>query len=53
MQPRPAAAPVVPTIKTLDKVLVYSAVVAALVAVGMNVYVFQFVLKPLIENFQQ
>jgi len=47
-----AAAPVVPTVKTLDKVLIYSAAVAALVAVGYNLYVFFFVLKPIVENFQ-
>jgi hypothetical protein len=50
--PRPAAAPVVPTIKTLDKVLIYSAVVSAIIGVGMNIYVFYFVLKPAIETFQ-
>ena len=52
MQQRPAAAPAVPTIKTFDKVLIYTATVAALVGVGFNVYVFYFVLKPLVENFQ-
>jgi len=51
MQPRPAA-PVVPTIKTVDKALIYTATFAALVGVGFNVYVFFFVLKPMIENFQ-
>jgi hypothetical protein len=49
---RPAAAPVVPTIKTVDKVLIYTALVATLVGVGFNVYVTYFVLKPLIDNFQ-
>jgi len=49
--PRPAA-PVVPTIKTLDKALIYTAAVAALIGAGLNVYVFFFVLKPMIENFQ-
>jgi hypothetical protein len=48
---RPAA-PVVPTIKTLDKALIYTATVAALIGVGLNVYVFFFVLKPMIESFQ-
>jgi hypothetical protein len=48
---RPAA-PVVPTIKTVDKVLIYFASAASLIGVGMNVYVFYFVLKPMIENFQ-
>jgi hypothetical protein len=48
---RPAAPPV-PTIKTLDKVLIYTASCAALIGVGLNVYVFFFVLKPMIENFQ-
>ena len=47
-----AAAPVVPTIKTVDKVLIYVATVASLVAVGYNFYVFFYVLKPLVENFQ-
>ena len=49
--PRPAA-PVVPTIKTLDKALIYSAAFAALIGAGLNVWVFWFVLKPMIENFQ-
>ena len=49
---RPAAASGAPSIKTLDKVLIFSAAVASLVAVGFNFYVFYFVLKPLIENFQ-
>ncbi len=48
---RPAA-PVVPTIKTVDKVLIYCATVAALAGVGFNIYVFFFVLKPMIETFQ-
>ena len=46
-----AAAPVVPSIKTLDKVLIFSAAVASLVAVGFAFYSYWFVLKPLIENF--
>jgi hypothetical protein len=46
-----AAAPIVPSIKPLDKILIYSAAVAGLVAVGYNFYVFFFVLKPLVENF--
>jgi hypothetical protein len=45
------AAPVVPSIKPLDKILIFSATVASLVAVGYNFYVFFFVLKPLVENF--
>ena len=49
--PRPAA-PVVPTIKTLDKALIYTATFAAIIGVGLNVYVFYFVLKPMIETFQ-
>ena len=49
--PRPAA-PIVPTIKTVDKVLIYSASAAAIIGVGFNIYVFFFVLKPLIDNFQ-
>jgi len=47
-----AAAPVVPAIKTIDKVLIYVATVASLAAIGYNFYVFFFVLKPLVENFQ-
>jgi hypothetical protein len=46
----PSAAP---SIKLVDKVLVYVATVAALAAAGFNFYVFFFVLKPLVENFQQ
>jgi len=49
--PRAAAPAVVPAIKSLDKILIYSAAVASLVAVGYNFYVFFFVLKPLVENF--
>lgn len=46
-----AAAPVVPAIKTLDKVLIFSAAVASLVAVGGVVWVF-LTLKNVVENFQ-
>ena len=46
------AAPVVPAIKTIGKVLIYFAAVAALAAAGFNFYVFFFVLKPMIETFQ-
>jgi hypothetical protein len=49
---RPAAAAGAPSIKTLDKVLIFTAAVAGLVAVGFNAYIFFFVLKPLVENFQ-
>lgn len=49
---RPPAAPVAPSIKTIDKILIYTATVAALAGVGLNFYVFFFVLKPLVENFQ-
>jgi len=52
MQQRPAAAPSVPTIKGVDKVLIYTATLAGLIGAGFNFYVFFFVLKPLIENFQ-
>ena len=41
-----------PAIKTLDKVLIYLATVSALVAVGYNFYVWFFILKPVVENFQ-
>ncbi len=34
------AAPVVPSIKTLDKVLIFSAAIASLAAVGVIVWVF-------------
>jgi hypothetical protein len=49
---RATAAPSIPTIKTADKVLIYAATVAAFAGVGLNVYVFYFVLKPAIETFQ-
>jgi hypothetical protein len=45
-----AAAPVVPSIKTLDKFLIFSAAVASLVAVGGVVWVF-LTLKNVVENF--
>jgi hypothetical protein len=45
-----AAAPVVPSIKTLDKVLIFSAAFASLVAVGGVVWVF-LTLKNVVENF--
>jgi len=49
---RPTAVSAAPSIKTIDKVLIYTATVAALAGVGLNFYVFFFVLKPLIETFQ-
>jgi hypothetical protein len=49
---RPAVASAAPAIKTLDKVLIFTAAVASLVGVGFNFYIFFFVLKPLIETFQ-
>ena len=52
MQRPAAAAAGVPTIKTIDKVLIYSATVAVLGGVGYYFYVSWFVLKPLIDNFQ-
>jgi len=56
-QPRPPAmqrsvAPAAPAIKTVDKVLIFTAAVASLAAVGFNFYNYYFVLKPLIDNFQ-
>jgi hypothetical protein len=45
-----AAAPVVPSIKTFDKVLIYTALVASLAAVGGVVWVF-LTLKSTVENF--
>lgn len=50
--PRPAAAPAVPTMKGADKFLIYAAAVAVLGGVGYYCYVSFFVLKPLIDNFQ-
>jgi hypothetical protein len=47
-----ATAPVVPSLKTIDKVLIFSAAVAGLVGFGYNFYVWYFVLKPVVENFQ-
>jgi hypothetical protein len=45
-----AAAPVVPAIKTIDKVLIYTAMVASLAAVGVVVWVF-LTLKNSVETF--
>ena len=45
-----AATPVVPSIKTLDKVLIFSAAVASLIAVGGVTWVF-LTLKNVVENF--
>ena len=52
--PRPApvtrvAAPIVPSIKTIDKVLIFSAAVASLAAVGIVVWVF-LTLKDTVAN---
>ena len=44
-----AAAPIVPSIKTLDKVLIFSAAVASIAAVGIVVWVFM-TLKNTVEN---
>jgi len=46
-----ATAPIVPSIKTIDKVLIFSACVAGLVGVGYNCYVYFAVLNPLVANF--
>jgi hypothetical protein len=46
-----AAAPVVPAIKTMDKVLIYTSMVASLAAVGIVVWVF-LTLKNSVETFQ-
>jgi len=46
---RPAA-PIVPTIKPLDKILIYTAVVASLLAVGGTVWVF-LTIKNTVESF--
>ena len=45
-----AASPVVPSIKTLDKVLIFTAAVASLAAVGCVVWVY-FTLKNTVETF--
>jgi hypothetical protein len=47
---RPAAAPLVPSIKPLDKILIYAAGVAGLISVGIVVWVF-LALKSTVENF--
>ena len=51
--PRPVAqrpsAPVIPALKTVDKVLIYSALVCSLVAVGVVTWVFM-TLKNVVEN---
>jgi hypothetical protein len=54
-RPAPVAqrpmAPVIPTIKPLDKGLIYGAAVAGLIGVGFCFYTYWFVLKPAVENF--
>ncbi len=45
-----AAAPIVPSIKTVDKVLIFSACVASLAAIGGVTWVF-LTLKNVVENF--
>jgi hypothetical protein len=45
-----AAAPIVPSIKTIDKVLIFSAAVASLAAIGVVVWVFM-TLKNNVETF--
>jgi hypothetical protein len=47
---RPAVASAAPSIKTLDKALIFSAAVASLVAVGGVAWVF-LALKNIVENF--
>jgi len=48
--PRPAASAAVPSIKPLDKILIFSAAVASLVAIGGVTWVF-LTLKDVVENF--
>lgn len=48
--PRPSAPAAVPAIKTIDKVLIFSAAVASLAAVGIVVWVF-LTLKNNVETF--
>jgi hypothetical protein len=50
---RPAAPATAPTIKTLDKVLIYTSVAVSLLGAGFSGYICYFVLKPLLDNFQQ
>ncbi|HEV2693222.1 MAG TPA: hypothetical protein VG347_10040 [Verrucomicrobiae bacterium] len=47
--PQRATAPVIPALKTMDKVLIYSAFVCSLVAVGVVTWVFM-TLKNVVEN---
>jgi hypothetical protein len=48
---RPAAAPIVPALKTIDKVLIFTTTVVSLAAVGIVVWVF-LTLKNSVETFQ-
>jgi hypothetical protein len=48
--PRPAVAPATPSIKTLDKVLIFTAAFASLVAVGMVTWVF-LNLQKIVQDF--
>ncbi|HUC83734.1 MAG TPA: hypothetical protein VL970_00970 [Candidatus Acidoferrales bacterium] len=45
-------APAVPTVKALDKVLIYATLVAVVGGLGFYCYVTFLVLKPAIDNFQ-
>ena len=49
----PALAPAPATMKLVDKVLIWLAIVASFAGAGFSGWVCYFVLKPLIENFQQ
>lgn len=49
---RPGAAPVVPSIKTFDKVLIYTTFAAVLIGLGFYCYVTFLVLDPAIKTFQ-
>lgn len=46
-----AVAPIVPTIKPLDKGLIYGAAVCGLIGFGFCLYTYLLLLKPTVENF--
>lgn len=49
--PRPALAPAAPSIKTIDKVLIYATLAAVIIGAGFYSYVTFLVLDPAIKNF--
>jgi hypothetical protein len=48
---RPAAAPVVPSLKTFDKVLIYTTIAAVFIGLGFYCWVTFLVLDPAIKTF--